>query len=118
VGLERSGSAARLPEKSPEKKSANRIFHLYGELQPPSDHYELWSTWWSCRRNELLKFCFDRLTVFVLRGAETGNFLYLATAVHKTQYRALPRLQVISTLPQLHVSVSHFGSHLNCIDVI
>jgi hypothetical protein len=45
VGVERSGSAVRLPNKSPEKKTPRTVYFTYmGSRDPPADHYELWPT--------------------------------------------------------------------------
>jgi hypothetical protein len=59
VVLERSGSAVRLPEKSPEKiKNTPPIgyFTHMGSRDPLADHYDLWPTWLSRRHNQFFKF--------------------------------------------------------------
>jgi hypothetical protein len=44
-GLECSGSAVRLPNKSPEKKTPRTVCFTYmGSRDPLADHYELWLT--------------------------------------------------------------------------
>ena len=45
VGLERSGSAVRLPNETPEKTPPVDKFTQMGSRDPLADHYEFWPTW-------------------------------------------------------------------------
>jgi hypothetical protein len=74
-----------LPEKSPEKNSASRQLHPYGEQ--PSPCRLLWSLSHLVApptSSVVQIFALNGYWVFVLRGAENGQFLYLASTAHYT----------------------------------
>jgi hypothetical protein len=99
-----SNARGRLPNKTQEKNtgksSDSRKIHPYGEPKPlliitnfdPFDGLT--------DQNRSINFALIGLRVFVLRGAENGRFLYLATISPKAKIRKL-HLALI-TLPGLN----------------
>jgi hypothetical protein len=73
VGLERSRSAVRLPEKSPKKTPPVDNFTHMGSRDPRPIIINFGLLGGLADVIDSVNICFDWLTGFVLRGAENGH---------------------------------------------
>jgi hypothetical protein len=77
----------RLLNKTPGKKFHQVTASSIRGAATPADQFELSPTWWSQRIYDFNKILLDRLRGSILRGADNGHFLYLAT-ITLTQWRS------------------------------